>query len=124
MEQSSSGNSGSSLFMSVFFNGQPKHPSTPHGVSADGAGVGFPLFSTEGFFRTPDPTKLFANTHEASEISLSEFHKSFVVLAEEAGLDENAFKVVGEELHDKFEIQFLGDQRVPTLAARQLFASI
>jgi len=105
-------------------NGLPKHLSNLPGVSVDGAGVGIPLSSSGGFFRTPDPTKLVANTHEASKIALSDFHKSFVELAGGAGLDENSFRVVGEELHDRFEIQFLGDQRAAALAAKQFSASL
>ena len=125
LELSSGGDTGSPSFMSGNnVNGQPKHPSTSPGVSSDGAGVGIPLLSSEGFFRSPDPTKLFANTQESVGVALSEFHKSFVALAAEADLGDQTFKVSGEELDDHLEIQFLGDQRTATLAARQFFFSI
>ena len=104
-------------------NGQP-FPTLPPGVASDGAGAGIPFVSSEGFLRSPEPTKLFANTRGGSEVFFDEFHNSLIGLAAEADLGEQTFKVSGEELDDRFEIVFPCDTRTATVAARQFYSSL
>ena len=65
--------------------------------------------------RTPDPTKLFANIQEASNVALSEFHKSFVALAAEVDLCEQKSEVVGEDLDDHLKCSSLVTKGLPAL---------
>ena len=61
-----------------------------------------------GFFRKGDPTVLFANVHEAVQVSLQKFTEAIAALALNANLGERDFKVLGDQLDNRFEIRFLG----------------
>ena len=97
-------------------------PAPSQGVFSDGSGVGIPLASSGGFFRIPDATKLFANTHQGSKVALGAFHSAFVVLAKDVNLSEDDFVITGDELDSRFEIQFEGED--PSRSARSLYQSL
>ena len=75
-----------------------------------------PDVTTAGFFRKPDPTRLFCNIHDLVQIPRVSFLAAVVALAAEVGITDEHFDVVGEPLDNRFEIQFTG----PSAAARAL----
>jgi hypothetical protein len=77
-----------------------------------------------GFFRTPDPTILFANTMGGTKVSRKMFHQAFLALAVEANLDDSHFNLVGDLLDDRFEIKFAGERKTATSACHQFYSSL
>ena len=69
----------------------------------------FGFIPNQEFWRRPNPTVLFTNTHESKEVSKEKFVEAFSKLALEANCDPSTYKVYGEELDSKFEIRFGGD---------------
>ena len=100
----------------------PPSPSPSVGPSSLGAGVAITLSSSGGFFRTTDPTILFANTSQDAKVSLGEFHKSFSLLAKDVNLEDDKFVITGDPLDSRFKIQFQGTN--PTLSAKTLYQSL
>ena len=76
----------------------------------------FGFIPNQEFWRRPNPTVLFTNTHESKEVSKEKFVEAFSKLATEANCDPSTYKIFGEELDSKFEIRFGGD--VATAARR------
>ena len=96
-------------------------PASSGGLSGDGAGIAFGNKS-QGFFRVPDHTILFANTKAGVQVSSKEFLRSVLLLAKDCNLDKNDFRIIGEELDDRFEIQFAGLN--PGLSANTFYDSL
>ena len=83
-------------------------PAPSGGLSGDGAGIAFGGRSG-GFYRIPDKTVLFANSKLRVKVSSMLFGQAILQLARDVNLCADDFKVIGNELDDRFDIQFLGD---------------
>ena len=102
-------------------------PSLPQVGSAPGgamAACSQPDVTTSPFFRALDPTILYCNVHGRAQVPRTEFHKAIVPLAADANLGEDKFKITGDALDDRFEIQFLGDRKAASAAATQFMQSL
>ena len=73
-----------------------------------------PDVTSPGFYRKPNPSKLFCNTMGQVLVPRASFYKAVVALAAEAGILEEHFDLEGEALDNRFEILFKG----PSAAAR------
>lgn len=80
--------------------------------------------TTPSFNRKANPTKLFANLHGREKVSKAKFKEAINALAFEAGLKETEFEIVGDNLDDRFELQFLGDLRLSSVKTLQFFDSL
>ena len=104
--------SGSSSTPDLAGNSQGIHSAT---VAGGSPGM-VPDVTAAGFFRKPDPTKLYCNVHDMVQVSRVSFHAAVVALAAEVGITDDHFDLVGEPLDNRFEIQFTG----PSAPARAL----
>ena len=91
-------------------------PSLPQPVAND--------VTTPSFNRKANPTKLFANLHARTKVSKSNFKAAIIALAVEANLKETDFSVIGDNLDDRFELQFLGDPRFSAVKTLQFYESL
>ena len=80
--------------------------------------------TTPAFFRKPDPTILYANTHGRVQVSRDVFTKAFLELASEANVEQQAFEITGDALDNRFDIQFTGSPTAAAAAALQLYQSL
>ena len=80
--------------------------------------------NSSGFFRKIDPTVLFCNVANKVKIPRARFFGAIVKLVGEAGLNEDTFKLVGDELDDRFEIKWLGEPRTASTRCLQFFQSL
>ena len=80
--------------------------------------------TTPLFHRTPDPTKLFANTHNRAMVPLVSFNNAFEALAADCGQDPNLFEVTGDALDNRFDIRYIGPRGAATAACLTLFQSL
>ena len=80
--------------------------------------------TTPSFNRKANPTKLFANLHGKEKVSKAKFKDAINALAFEAGLKETDFEIVGDNLDDRFEMQFLGDLRFSAVKTLQFYESL
>ena len=94
-------------------------PSAPTQLPGQVQDVTTPLF-----FRKPDPTVLFCNIKDKTQVARSKFHDSVVVLAGEANIGEEEFDVVGDALDDRFELRFKGGHSTAASKALQFFQSL
>ena len=56
-----------------------------------------------------DPTVLFCNIHGGAKVTAIRFHEAFLLLATAAGINTTDFICDSDELDDRFDIQFTGD---------------
>ena len=80
--------------------------------------------TTPAFNRKPNPTKLFCNLHDRAKVSQKQFRPAISELANEANISDNDFEVIGDALDNRFELQFLGDGRIPSVLALQFYESL
>jgi hypothetical protein len=97
----------------------PPSVTRPSPPSYDG-----PSVTDSSFYRVPNPTLLYCNISEGTSVSRVAFHNAVLKLAAEANLDQAAFSVLGEELDNKFEIQFSGPQATAKSCCHQFFESL
>jgi hypothetical protein len=97
-------------------------------VSSNGAGVAPPFMvddvTTPTFHRKPDPTKLYCNVHDKTQVSKSKFHEAVVPLVLDAGLKETDVSIVGDALDFRFELLFSGDTRTASVKTKQFYESL
>jgi hypothetical protein len=67
----------------------------------------FDVAST-GFYRKLDPTTLFVNLHDRTQVPKTKFATAIERLAEEANIKSVDYKIIGDALDNRFEIKFLG----------------
>jgi hypothetical protein len=91
----------------------------PPSYASDGPNV-----TDSGFYRVPNPTLLYCNMLDGVHVSRVAFHNSVVKLAAEANLEQAAFSVLGEEMDDKFEIQFPGPPSSAKSRCHQFYESL
>ena len=80
--------------------------------------------TTPNFNRKLNPTKLFCNLHDRAKVAKSKFEHAISVLANEANLSDSDYKVVGDPLDNRFELQFAGETRIASVAALQFYDSL
>jgi hypothetical protein len=80
--------------------------------------------NTPTFYRTPDPTKLFANVEHRAKLPAKNFHDAFAKLASDVGISDDQFQINSEPLDNYFEIVFTGARSGATARCLQLFQSI
>ena len=80
--------------------------------------------TTPNFNRKLDPTKLFCNLHERAKVSKSLFEKAISVLANEAAISDTEYRISGDALDNRFEIQFAGCERTASVCALQFYESL
>ena len=80
--------------------------------------------TTPTFWRKPDPTILYINVLDRTQITRKAFSESISKLVFEAGLPDDAAKIIGDELDARFEMQFTGDARTATVACLQFEKSL
>jgi len=80
--------------------------------------------TTGGFFRKPDPTMLFVNTHGQQQVSRASFEKAIGSLLVEAGLTDDGCTIIGDALDNRFELKWDGDVRTGAARALQFFQSL
>ena len=80
--------------------------------------------TTPTFNRKANPTKLFCNIHDRAQVSKAKFSEAILVLFLEANLKEGDVKILGDELDNRFELQFLGDLRSASVMALQFYQSL
>ena len=97
-------------------------------VSSNGASVAPPFVAddvtTPTFNRKPDPTKLFCNVHDKTQVSKTKFREAVVPLVLDAGLKEGDVSIVGDILDFRFELLFSGDTRTASVKALQFYQSL
>jgi len=82
------------------------------------------VFTQTGFYRQPDPTILLCNTQNGTKVSREKFWESVVALLGEAGLQESTVDCTGDDLDNRFELQFKGDRRTATARCLQFHSSL
>ena len=80
--------------------------------------------TTPNFNRKLNPTKLFCNLHDRAKVAKAKFEHAISVLANEANLSDSDYKVVGDPLDNRFELQFAGDTHIASVAALQFYDSL
>ena len=81
-------------------------------------------FNNGNFNRTPDPTKLFVNTKNKTNVSATKFGEAFAALALEANIQVGSFKIIGDALDSRFEVQFTNDTNTATRECAAFLASL
>ena len=80
--------------------------------------------TTPSFNRQTDPTKLFSNCKDKEKVSKNKFVAAINALAFEAGLKDSDVVVSGNNLDDRFELQFTGDPRAAAAKTLQFYESL
>ena len=80
--------------------------------------------TTPNFNRKLNPTKLFCNLHDRVKVAKAKFEQAISVLAGEANLSDSDYKIIGEPLDNRFELQFAGDNRMASVSALQFYDSL
>ena len=80
--------------------------------------------TTPNFNRKLNPTKLFCNLHDRAKVAKAKFEQAISISANEANLSESDYKVVGDPLDNRFELQFAGDIRIASVCALQFYDSL
>jgi len=80
--------------------------------------------TTPNFNRKLNPTKLFCNLHDRAKVAKAKFEQAISVLANEANLSASDYKVLGDPLDNRFELQFAGDLRTASVCALQFYDSL
>jgi hypothetical protein len=81
-------------------------------------------FNNGNFNRIPDPTKLFVNTKNKTNVSAIKFGEAFAALALEANIDNGSYKIIGDALDSRFEVQFTNDTSTATKECAMFLASL
>ena len=81
-------------------------------------------FNNGNFNRIPDPTKLFVNTKNKTNVSANKFGEAFAALASEANIDNGSYKIIGDALDSRFEVQFTNDTTTATKECAMFLASL
>ncbi len=102
----------------------PMQRAHANGNSAQSSDFQGPGVTDDGFFRTPDPTILFCNIFEGAKVTRTKFQMAISILAAEANIHATDFKLVGDELDDRFEIRFEGAHATAKACCLQFFQSL
>lgn len=99
-------------------------PAMPMAAPADTFHRDEPNVTTPAFWRKPDPTILYINVHEHTQIARTAFVASTTKLLFEAGTQASNASVVGDELDDRFDLQFVGDAQSAACWCLQFYQSL
>ena len=105
--------------------GNPNHSQGP---SQSGGAMHIPIVSSpfvnSAFNRIPNPTKIFVNMKNKTNVSAKAFGEAFVALAIETHIQPDAFTIIGEALDNRFEVQFTCNTSAATRDCATFLASL
>ena len=81
-------------------------------------------FTNGNFNRTPDPTKLFINMKGKTNVAVTKFSAAFSVLAGEANISCDSYKIIGDQLDSRFEVHFTDDSATAARKCATFLASL
>ena len=81
-------------------------------------------FTNPNFNRVPDPTKIFVNIGDKHQVPIAAFVKAFSALAEEANIGADQYQIVGDQLDQRFEVQFTADTDSATRCCASFLSSL
>ena len=81
-------------------------------------------FAHSNFNRTPDPSKIFVNIHGKINVPIDAFVIAFAALATEVNISPDQYKIIGDALDSRFEINFTSDSASAARNCASFLASL